>query len=259
MITRFSALRAIIAGEVRRAAIERVRYIGDTVSSILTIYVVFLVVFYGFRGLAGPELPEARLEVLLLVYLSWLFALTALQTFADEVSQEMQRGTLEQLYLSPYGVWTILIVRAFVELLWSFVLVGVILFLIMWTTGVWVPVLNIRALGPLLIAIPGLWGVGIAFGGLILINKRAQGLLQILNFGLIGLVAVDAYPLGVASFLPFAAGSSTMRAVLLSDALPSASWLAFLAAVSAAYLLFGAVVYRVFEGIAKRRNLLGQY
>jgi ABC-2 type transport system permease protein len=250
---------ALAVSETKKRMIERARYLGDTVSSIITIYVVFLGIFYGFRGLAGPALPETRLEVLILVYLSWLFALTALQTFSTEVSEEMQRGTLEQLYLSPYGIWSVLVARAVVELVWSFVLVGVILVLIMATTGVWVPVVNGSAIAAILLAIPGLWGVGIAFGGLILINKRAQGLLQILNFALIGLVALNAYPFNATALLPFSAGAATVRAILLEGAALTPGWAAYLAGSSLVYLVIGVVAYRLFERAARRRNLLGQY
>ncbi|HKJ86436.1 MAG TPA: hypothetical protein VKA06_10195 [Spirochaetia bacterium] len=250
---------ALVWGEIRKNMIERIRYIGNTLTSIVTIYVVFLGIFYGFRGLAGPGLSETRLEVLILVYLSWLFALTGLQTFSTEVSEEMQRGTLEQLYLSPVGIWSILVTRAFVELVWSFLFVGVILILIMATTGIWVPVLNAHALVVILISIPSLWGIGLAFGGLILFNKRSEGLLQILNFGLIGLVAVNAYPLSVASFLPFSAGAATLRAVLLDGAVLTPAWIGFLGAVSAGYLAVGAMTFLAFERAARRRNLLGQY
>ncbi|MFW5836152.1 MAG: hypothetical protein ACOCVK_01965 [bacterium] len=249
----------LVWGEIRKNMIERTRYIGNTLTSIVTIYVVFLGIFYGFRGLAGPQLSETRLEVLILVYLSWLFALTGLQTFSTEVSDEMQRGTLEQLYLSPFGIWSILVTRAFVELVWSFVFVGVILVLIMATTGIWVPVLNASALAVILVSIPSLWGMGLAFGGLILFNKRSEGLLQILNFGLIGLVAVNAYPLSFASFLPFSAGAATLRAMLLDGAVLTPGWLGFLVGVSVCYLAAGAVAFLLFERAARRRNLLGQY
>ena len=249
----------LLLAELRKHAIERLRYLGDFISSIITIYVVFLAIFYGFSGLAGPELPGARLEVLILVYLSWLFALTGLQTFSTEVQDEMQRGTLEQLYLSPYGISAILIARGMVELVASFILIAIILTLMMLTSGIWIPVLNIQALAAILIALPSLWGVGLALGGLILINKRAGGLLSILNFALVALVAFDAYPLNLLSFLPFSAGAATMRAVLLEGARLSLPWAMFLAAVSVVYMVIGIIVYALFERSARRRNLLGQY
>ena len=151
-------LSARVMSEVRKFLLERKRYLAATVASTTTLMVVFLAAFLGFRGLAGEAAGAQTLEVLIVSYLLWVFALSGLQTFANEVAEEMQRGTLEQLYLSPYGLWSVLLVRAALLFVFSIVLVSVLLLLIMLATGIWLAFSPLPVLAVMLLGVPSLWG-----------------------------------------------------------------------------------------------------
>lgn len=249
----------LMAAEFRRTATEYVRYIGDTLSSLVALYIVFLAIFFGMKGLGGPQLPTERLDLIVVIYINWMLALTALQSSAHETVEELQRGTLEQLYLSPLGVAAILMVRSVVNILGSVVNAAVVIVLVMLTTGTWLPLLQGKVVLTLILSLPALCGIGLMMAGVVLTNKKANGLSQIATFALIGVVAVNAYPFSPLSLLPFAAGASTVRAMLLEGADLTAAWAVMLALISAVYLALGVCTYLLFQKRAKDRNLLGQY
>ena len=77
--------------------------------------------------------------------------------------------------------------------------------------------------------------------------------------GIIGLVSVPALPLGAASLLPLAPGAHLARLVVLEH--QDIQLVHFLIVMfnSAFYLALGMFIYKRFERVAKRKNLIGQY
>ena len=96
-------------------------------------------------------------------------------------------------------------------------------------------------------------------GGLTLVYKRIGIVSSLAILGIIALVSVPALPPGAASFLPLAPGAHLARlAVLEQQELPPLYFL-IVALNSAFYLAIGMVIYKGFERIAKKKNLIGQY
>jgi ABC-type polysaccharide/polyol phosphate export permease len=74
-----------------------------------------------------------------------------------------------------------------------------------------------------------------------------------------GLVAIDGLPVSLLTLLPFTAGASLTRAVVLHNQ-PIEIWhLVIVLTNSAAYFFVGLAVFKVFEKRAKKFNLIGQY
>jgi len=248
---------------LRKFLIELKRYPLNTLSGVVTMYLVFLLLFAGARyaqGL-GVNLFGERLEALVVGYLVWTFALIAYSEVSWELMREAQQGTLEQLYMCPLGFRFVSFAWIASSFLTSLILVAALLGLMMATTGR-VLSLPLGSLLPLvLLTLAPVYGVGLAMAGLALVYKRIQALFQVLQFGFAFLVAVP--PEGWwAKALPLSLGTRLIGRVMAEGerltTLPLTDVL-ILAGTAVFYLSLGIVVFLVLERVARDRGLLAHH
>lgn len=226
----------LLLAEGMKFCCELKRYWFNTVLDLIVVYMIFLAMFFGIKFFAGPSLNGDDLDALIIGYIMWMFATSAFQSLSQSISEEMQRGTLEQLYLCPFGIEKSFVVRIFLNFFFIFIFNALILILTMVTTGRW-PNIDILKITPvLLIALPALWGLGIIVGGITMIFKKVTSLQSVITFGLVGIVSVPAYPLSIFSFLPFSAGSSTVQLIVRKGQAFPLSWYFFITGISVVYL-----------------------
>ncbi|MBF0361237.1 MAG: hypothetical protein HQK49_09510 [Oligoflexia bacterium] len=235
------------------------RYLFNTFMEIIVMYIIFLFMFYGIKIFAGTAVSNDGLDALVIGYIMWMFAITGFSSTSQLISGEMQKGTLEQLYLCPLGIEFSVMFRLIFDTIISFLFIVVIIFLTMLTTNRWLHIDVIRVIPILLISLPCLWGLGLAISGLILIFKKFNALGSVLTFGLIGAVSVPAYPLNSFSFIPFSAGAYTIQMIVRKNFQFNIEWYLFIATLSIFYFFIGVVIYKKLEKIARKKNLLGQY
>lgn len=242
---------------------EMKRYIFNTVSGFVTLYIVFALLFFGARAIGGADfLSGDSLEGLVVSYMVWMFALLAYQDLAWNISIEAEIGTLEQLYLSPAGyAWvnlSFLITRFLVNL----ILVGLILVAMMLTSGYWLYIDLISLIPLMVITISACYGFGFMMGGLALVFKRIQSSFQILQFTFVAFVAVPLNRFEWAKYLPLAMGNSLLRRVMVEGTrlwqLPAADLLVA-AIVGAGYFFLGLAVFFRCISVARDRGLMGHY
>lgn len=251
-----------IAGGFKFQLIEWRRYAFNSFSYLITIYLVFLLLFFGAQFVAGPAgVSGERLEDLLTGYLVWMFAMMAYSELAYSINNESQVGTLEQLFLAPSGFLWITSGRMLGNFVVNLVLNSTALAAIMLTTG---QMLNLQ-LGstvPLLLAVVfQSYGIGLALGGLALIFKRIQSSFQIIQFLMVGLVAL---PEGIpgSQFLPLTHTSRLINRVMVGgETLFQMGWtdLALVVAVTALWLAFGIGAFYLCDRRARAKGLLGRY
>src|SRR5699024_8158343 len=87
------------------------RYPVDSASQLITIYLYFLVLFFGGQTLVGPAIVDSFNGVIIVFFL-WTIASLAFGHLAWTVTLEAQWGTFEQLYMSPFGIGTVMLVKA---------------------------------------------------------------------------------------------------------------------------------------------------
>lgn len=252
-------LIALFSVEAMKMYNEFKRYLFNTLTNLIVFFIIFIAMFYGIKFFAGPNLKSDSLASLIIGYIMWTFAIIGFQDLAYGVYEEIQRGTLEQLYLSSIGIEIIFFYRSFLDFFFSLFFVGIILIATMAITGIWLPVRLLKTLPVLLLTIPSLWGLGIFFGGLVMIFKKISSFMQVITFGLIAIVSVSAYPVNVYSFLPFAAGSTTIQYMIRKNYTFSFEWYLFLLSISIFYIILGILAYKYCEKVARRKNLIGQY
>lgn len=246
-----------------RFLIEIKRYPFNTLSSIVTLYLIFLLLFAGARYAQGFGINVfgEGLEALVVGFLVWTFALAAYSDLSWEIMREAQQGTLEQLYMCPFGFPFVSLCWVVSSFLVSFLFSGALLGLMMLTTGKFLR-LPLGTLIPLLfLTLAPIYGVGFVMAGLALVFKRIQAFFQILQFAFVPLLFLPAEA-GWAKALPLTLGSRLIREAMTEGktllAL-SASDLLVLLGTAAFYFGLGIMVFKLCERVAKDRGLLAHY
>ncbi|MBE0430448.1 MAG: ABC transporter permease [Dehalococcoidia bacterium] len=255
---------ALFMAQLKIRYIYLKRYYFDTLSMIVTLFLVFLIIFLGASWLLGGTPGEVgdTLEGIVVGFMVWSFALMAYGTLSWGMIEEAQQGTLEQLYMSPLGFGWVTILRVAAHFVINVLIVVVILFLMMATTGRWLN-LDILSLIPLvLLTVAGAYGIGFFMGGLALVFKRVQSALQILQFVLVIFIAAPFGWTPFMRFLPLSLGTRLIGAVMIDGR--SLVELApgdvlFLIGNSAVYFGLGFLAFKFFENVARDRGLLGHY
>jgi len=246
-----------------KALIEMKRYLFNTMSGLITMYVVFLLLFFGARAFGGSAMQTGdTLEGLVIGYLVWLFALVAYQDLAWGISSEAEIGTLEQLYLTPAGfAWVngSFLVTRFVT---NLVMMTVMLLAIILTTGYRLNLDLISLLPLILITILAPYGFGFLMGGLAVVFKRIQNSFQILQFIFVAFIMVPINQYVWVKYLPLSLGNNLLRKVMVEGLrlweLPVGD-LATAAGVGLAYLLLGIAAFGYCVNVARDRGLMGHY
>jgi ABC-2 type transport system permease protein len=249
----------LILNEIRMLGWSLKRYLFNTGATLVVMYVIFLGLFWGVKSMAGPGVDAGSLDLMVVGYVLWLSAMMALQSTGAEVLSESERGTLEQLYLSPLGAEMVFLGRTICNILFNFVFLTVMLYLSMLTTGRMLTIELLYFYPVLFASLVSLIGISFMLGGIGLIHKRIGALNAILSFGLIGMMLLPVYPLTPWSFLPFLAGASAINEHTVNGTTYPAWWYLFIFGNSFFYLVLGLGVFRIFERRAMKLNKLGQY
>lgn len=246
---------------------ELIRYRFNTISDIILLYVLFMAMFLGIRGFgiqmgASPLSMDDSLEGFIVGYFLWTIMFMAYSDIAYSVINDSGRGTLEQLNMSGISLARILTARSFSNLLINYLVSIIILFVIMASTGYWLQIKIFSILVPVLIGIFSILGIGLICGGLALIFKKVQSMLSIIQYFLIGLVAVNIHSKFVSSILPFRpAAEKVFMTVLGGCSLLDFSPLDYgiMIGNSVLYFSIGLFVFNQCVKLAKTKGLLGQY
>lgn len=239
------------------------RYPFNTISAIVTVYLVFLLFFLGYKFIGGNQATFTRTtEGFIVGFFIWTYSIAAYSTLSWGIIQEARTGTLEQLYMTPLGFETVSIYTVISNFIWSLVWVLPILALMMVTTGRFLH-FNLITLVPLLIlTIASGYGIGFITGGLGLVFKKIQAFFQILQFIFVGFIVAPVDKLPILKILPFSLGTKLIARNMI-DKLPIYSMpihdILILMANAIFYLAIGFSLFKVCEKIAKNRGLLGHY
>ncbi len=235
------------------------RYMFNTVGMVITLFIIFMGMFWGVKSLGGSSISGDSLDSMLVGYILWVSAMLALGNTGGEILSESQKGTLEQLYLSPLGAHRVFFFRAIINILFNFIVITVMLYLSMAATGRWMQINLLYMYGMIFVSTLSLVGISFMMGGLGLIHKKIGSINGILSFGLIGLMLLPTYPVAPYSFLPFIAGAGAMRKFIVEGTGFPVWWYLFIAGNSLFYLALGLAIFRRMEKKAKRLNKMNQY
>ncbi len=250
-------------GLMKKEIIEFKRYLFNTIGGILTVYVIFLLLFSGYKGVSGMNIDTGdTLENLVVGFVLWNFLMFSYQDVKNTITEENKRGTLEQLYMSAYPFTLLIIIKSVISMFFNFIFTGIILILTMATTKVFLNI-DIISLIPLLI-LTGLsiLGIGLMLGGLSLIFKKVGSYMQIVQFLIVGLVAVPVNRFPILRLLPGSLGASMIRRITIygENILDFSSFeMLKLTGVGILYLTLGCIIYKICESKVMEKGILGHF
>ena len=239
------------------------RYYFNTLSGMVSVFMVFLIVFYGAKALgAGAPQFGQTLDGVVVGFIVWAFAIFAYSELSWDLINEAQQGTLEQLYMSPLGFRSVILSQLVVAFFYQLVVLGVLLLLMMASTGKWLHIDLLSLLPLLALSVAGVYGIGFVMGGLALVFKQVQSAFQILQFVFIVLIVAPLDKFPFVKYLPLSWGTHLIGQVMIEGRsitqIPTGDLLLLLAN-AAFYFLGGLLVFKLLENAARNRGLLGHY
>lgn len=258
----------LFKSSIEKSIIELTRYKFNTISDILSYYFLFIAMFVGMKSFGSsmnvsPVSLGETLEGFVAGYFLWTVMVMAYSDTAYSVINDANRGTLEQISMSSAGLHNILIVRSFTNLMTNLLICFLVLFSIMVTTNYWLDIKMFQLILLILIGIFSILGIALIFGGLALIYKKVQSLLNVIQYFLIGLLLPSSETLNSFSIiLPFRPTIDKAYEIILGGQSlfdTSLGEFAIIIGNSIIYFILGLAVFNYCTKVAKKNGLLGQY
>ncbi|ELZ10809.1 hypothetical protein C479_08358 [Halovivax asiaticus JCM 14624] len=256
-----NASYVLLRAQVRKRIALLKRYPFNTVSQIATIYVFFLIIFFAGNAFSQFAITD-HLEGIIVGYFYWTMAVGAYQSYTGSLIDEAQWGTLEQLFMSRYSFGAINATIIIVFILETFVWGGIILVLMVLTTGVTLHIDLLTIVPILVLSLSGPIAISLILGGLALLFKRVENIFTIVQFLFVGLIAapVDSFPW--LKWLPISLGSALLQRSMEGGErlyeLPAAD-LALLVGQSIAFLAIGYAIFIALLNRARKKGVMGHY
>lgn len=259
-----SATIELFFAELKRSWIEFIRYPIEAFGGILITTIVFYGLFLSARYMAGPAMQFGdRLDAVVVGYVLWTLTLFIINDISLNLQFEAQTGTLEQIFLTPYGASQVFLIRAIASLTIRLSLIVTILLILMGLTGSrlqFPPTLFF----PLATVILSGYGLAFTMGACALVFKRVQQLLGLFQFVLLFVLATpvesgSGVTRWLGNLLPMVPSAGLLRNLMARGEALDFPTLAIAIANGVGYFWLGLTVFRWAERQAKRRGLLGGY
>ncbi|HAA32933.1 MAG TPA: ABC transporter [Cyanobacteria bacterium UBA8553] len=251
--------------ELRRSFIEFVRYPLESLGGIVITTSIFYSLFLSAQYIAGPTARQfgERIDAILVGYILWDLVVFITSDIAGGLQKEAQTGTLEQLFLSPFGAPRIFLIRAAAELTVHLILMVCILLVIMALTGSQLsfPPILFLPLGTVLL---GAYGIAFIMGSIALLFKRISRLVGMFQFVLLFLMTAPTETwtgsLSLARWLlPMTAGAGLLRDLMARGKTLDLRELSLALLSGIGYFAIGLLIFRFLERQAKKQGMLGGY
>lgn len=254
----------LFMAELKRSWILLKRYATETISLVIGTTIIFYGLFMSAQYIVGSSSQFGdRLDAIIVGYVLWSLTLFILGDIAGGLQREAQTGTLEQLFLSPFGAPRVFLTRAIASLTTQLTINLVILSLILVLTGSQLAFPPLLLL-PLLTVLLGAYGISLAMGSLALLVKQVQQLLGIFQFALLFVltVPVESWVGGtrwLGWLLPMTPGAGLLRELMARG--QGLDWQLFAIALlnGGSYFILGLYLFRYAEREAKHRGKLSGY
>ncbi|MFB6120807.1 MAG: ABC transporter permease [Halobacteriaceae archaeon] len=251
----------LLKAVVYRDLLVWVRYPVNAALGLVMGVFFFGVMFYGGNLLAGEAISDS-IEGLVVGYFLWTLSLGAYSGITNEVRSEASWGTLERHFITPFGFGPVMLAKAVAIVFRTFLTSTVVLAVMLAMTGTSLDV-NVLTVVPVAsLAIASALGLGFAMGGLSVLYKQIGNVINLVQFGFIGLISAPAFDIPWLKALPLAQGSALLQramteGVRLWEFEPTA--LAVLVATAVGYLGAGYVAFTLATRRARRLGVLGDY
>jgi ABC-2 type transport system permease protein len=228
------------------------------------------VAFVGLSFLVGGgEFQPAQLPATLLGYLMWFYTMKMITGLSYNLQEEMQTGTLEQMYMSPTPAALLLLGQSIARLISTTATTIPLTLALVLLLDINIP-LRPAGLPIFALTVLSFFGFGFLIAGVSLVFKHAQAFADLVQYMMIflngALIPVERFPNWLATFakmLPATQGILVLRRAMLDGLSLGELWaegsLVWLTLHSVVVFLGGWAVFRWCEQIARRQGSLGQY
>lgn len=263
----------VLNAEIVREFITLKRYFLEAASGLAMVYILFLGFFFSahpFRG--GTPHPANAIDLAhrAVGFILWLFALNSIGHFSNAIRDEAQIGIMEQIALSPSGLIVNMWGRAIGKTIVDCLTIGLVLITIIVSTRISLSFPPLSVAVVFILTLSGLYGLAFFFGGLTLIYKRLGNVTLVVRFAFLILTGavtpIQNFPAWlqiIAKTLPMTQGLKILRLLMIENipfaAVVQSGDLLWLIVNSACYIALGLISFRIFEGFARERGLLGVY
>jgi ABC-2 type transport system permease protein len=245
----------------KKMLILLVRYPVNTISQFGSILLFFLVLFYGGRAVA-PTAMSNTLSGLIVGFFLWTLSTAAYGGLSWGITREAQWGTLEQLFMSPFGFGPVMVARTLVSILETFLWGAVTLLFMMVVTGRWLALDPLTVIPLAALALAPAVGIGFVFGGLAIRFKRIENAFQLVQFVFVALIAAPVSQYPWMKWLPLAQGSQMLQSAM-GDGVAlwefPAGELGVLVVTAFVYLAVGYAAFHYCERWARSEGVMGHY
>ncbi|RDW17646.1 ABC transporter [Oceanobacillus arenosus] len=252
----------LLKANIRKEYIEYKRYLPNTIAMLLTFYIIFIGMFAGIQLIGDPTMQETNIQFVIVNYIFWYLAMIVVNNIGWQITNEATQGTLEQLSMSPMGIWRIMLARLISSTIVSFLIIVVLLYLSMLTTGQWLNIDILTILPILILTLISMFGLGFIIAGLSIVLKQIQAFLQILQFILAGLTFVPLTAAPFLAYFPFVKGVDLVRAVMIDGVTWSQIRMEdfmILGFNAVFYFVIGLGFFFLCERVAMKKGLLAHY
>lgn len=218
--------------------------------------------FAGIQFFGNPDTQDLNTQYVIVNYIFWFLAIMVLNNIGWQIINEAMRGTLEQLCMSPMGIWRIMVTRLVASTVINFTILIGLLYVTMMITGQWLNIDVVTIMPILILTLMSMFGVGFMIAGISIIFKQVQAFLQVLQFILAFLTFIPLSASPLLAYLPFVKGVDLVRSVMIHEAsIRNISWVDFaiLGWNAIMYVGLGIAFFSYCERIAMKKGLLSQY
>ncbi|MEO1085152.1 MAG: ABC transporter permease [Acidobacteriota bacterium] len=255
----------LLWAEARRIWTIYWRYPLDFVSGLVVLFITFFVILTGVQYVAGPsfQFGDDRLSGLILGYWLWNLSIFAFSYTATALRIEAVSGTLEQIYLSPFGTLRVFCLRSLASLAINVVTSTVLLGLLMLVTGRQLSFPPEIAL-PLLTTLMAAYGIGLGMAALTLLFKQTGEFFTIVQFLILPAVFVPFESLNgplaqLYSLVPIAPSAEALRSLMTAQVTPEPSLFLMGFVNGAIYLAAGTALFFYGDRLARKRGVVGLF
>lgn len=248
--------------EFKMEMLSTLRYRASVISD-ATIFTMLLLVFILSNtgmSLASKYQQANHVSLLLLGYISWLLSLNSVTTVTNEIRSELQRGTLYQKLYAKLPLQVLFVSKVLAGVMIQLVII--LLFIVVTHFFMGIPFyFNGYMLLTLVIALAGMYGIGVAIAGISLFIKKTGSILLIIQMLL--LFITDTVPtnnkiLLVSKYIPLTISNDIIRRVYANMPMDHGLFTELVIS-SLVFLIAGNVIFQMMLKKAKKTGNLLMY
>ncbi|WEL20955.1 ABC transporter permease [Halorhabdus sp. BNX81] len=259
--TRSGGYYHLLKAVIYRDLVVWLRYPVNAATGLLVTLIFFGLIFYGGRLVAGQAITDS-IAGLIVGYFLWTLAQGSYYGITSAIQAEASWGTLERHFMTPFGFGPVILAKSIAVILRTFLTSAVVLAAMLVMTGrsIELPVVTVIVVATL--AVASVFGLGLAMGGLSVLYKRINNLVNLLQFVFIALISAPVFEIPWTRALPLVQGSALLQVVMrdgvrLWELDPLA--LAILVGTAGLYLGAGYAMFVLTTRRARRLGVLGDY